>query len=51
VVVWDAATGRELLNLQGQIEEVHSVAFSPLGTHLAAGDRDGTVRVWQVADP
>src|SRR5262249_5812951 len=51
VVVWEAATGRELLNLRGQIEEVHSVAFSPDGTRLAAGDRDGTVKVWQVAEP
>jgi WD40 repeat protein len=51
VEVWEAATGRQLLNLQGKIEEVHSVALSPDGTRLAAGDRDGTVRVWQVADP
>ena len=51
VVVWEAATGRELLNLRGKIEEMHSVAFGPEGTRLVAGDRDGTVRVWQLADP
>jgi WD40 repeat protein len=51
VVVWEAATGRELLNFRGKIEEVHSVAFSPDGTRLVAGDRDGMVRVWRVADP
>jgi len=30
---------------------VHSVAFSPVGHMMASGNADGTVRLWNVADP
>ena len=32
-------------------EDVYSVAFSPGGHTLASGNRDGTVRLWDVTDP
>jgi eukaryotic-like serine/threonine-protein kinase len=35
--VWDAASGRELLTLKGNAEEVHSVAFSPDGKRVVSG--------------
>src|SRR5262249_50828533 len=50
LVLWDAANGRKLQSLKGQIEEVESVAFSPDGSRLAAGDHDGTVKVWQLIE-
>ena len=44
VGVWDAQTGREILELQGM--DVRSVAFSPDGKRIAAGGWVGVVKVW-----
>jgi WD40 repeat protein/serine/threonine protein kinase len=53
VKVWDAASGRELLVLEGHAGPVVSVAFSPDGGRLASGDfhygRLGEVKVWDAA--
>jgi WD40 repeat protein len=46
VKIWDARTGVELLTLQGHTDMVHSLDFSPDGTHLASGSSDRTAKVW-----
>jgi WD40 repeat protein/tRNA A-37 threonylcarbamoyl transferase component Bud32 len=44
VVLWDAASGRRLLTLPGQLPD--AVAFSPDGGRVAASTFDNTVTVW-----
>jgi tRNA A-37 threonylcarbamoyl transferase component Bud32/sugar lactone lactonase YvrE len=45
VHVWDAATGQELLLLEGTAP-LTCLAFSPDGRRLASADQQGMVRVW-----
>lgn len=44
--IWDLTTGQALLNLVEPGSGIYSVAFSPDGTRLATGSRDGTVRLY-----
>jgi WD40 repeat protein len=44
--IWDAATGEQLVVLNGHTGPVNDVAFSPDGTLLATVGQDGTLRVY-----
>ena len=45
-IVWDAATGKELLTLRVHSQEVSSIAFSPDGKRIATNDQDHAATVW-----
>jgi WD40 repeat protein len=48
VIVWEAATGEVAARLRVQAGGVYSMAFSPDGTRLGMGGRDGLVTVWDM---
>lgn len=50
VYVWEVASGRKLLEAEGESGWVRSVAFSPDEQHVAAVTDQGSVRVWDIAD-
>lgn len=45
--VWDLATGKELATFPHP-NKIESVAFSPNSNFLAAGCKDGSVRIWRM---
>jgi len=48
VKVFEVESGKEVFNYRGQ-RAFHVVRFAKNGTTLAAGGRDGNVRVWELA--
>ncbi|HMN31442.1 MAG TPA: hypothetical protein PKE45_25055, partial [Caldilineaceae bacterium] len=48
VRLWDSHTGQCLHMLQGHVNEVRSVCFSPDGRLLASGSYDETIKLWDV---
>lgn len=50
IQLWDAETGEQITTLGGESLKVLCVAVSPDETWLAAGDRDGSIRIWDLAD-
>jgi WD40 repeat protein len=47
----DVTTGRTVLTLYGHEGRGGGLAFSADGTHLAAVDSEGEVRVWDAPQP
>ena len=45
--LWDADTGRLKATLMGATHGIRAVAFSPDGTLLAGGIRDGNIQLWE----
>jgi WD40 repeat protein len=46
VYVWESATGRPLLKLEGHQRAISIAAFSPDGKRIVSGSADHTLRIW-----
>jgi WD40 repeat protein len=46
--LWDAASGKKLLTLEGHTDGVRSAAFSPDGTRVVTASDDDTAKIWRV---
>jgi RNA polymerase sigma factor (sigma-70 family) len=46
IILWDAATGKELRKLEGHEGWVLSLAFAPDGQSMASGGDDTTIYLW-----
>ena len=46
--LWDAATGKALVTLEGHTDRVWSAAFSPDGTRVVTASFDKTAKIWRV---
>ena len=49
VQLWDAHTGAHKTTFSGHTKPVNSVVYSPDGSSIASGSKDGTIRLWDVA--
>ena len=46
--VWDLRTGRCLMLLDGHLQSVLAMDFSPNGYHVATGGNDNAIRLWDL---
>ncbi len=50
VIIWDILSGNRRRTFNEPTDAVYAVKMSPDGTHVAAGSRDGKVRIWNIQE-
>ena len=50
VVIYDIEAGKVAQKLDGHLDVVMAVAFSPKGDLLATSGKDKTIRIWNITD-
>jgi RNA polymerase sigma factor (sigma-70 family) len=48
IKIWDVATAKEVTTLEGHVEEINGLAFSPDGKTLASCSSDRTIKLWDI---
>ena len=48
IIVWELATGRELLRWRAHDGQIPTVTISPDGATVASGSRDDSIRTWEL---
>ena len=51
LTLWDIETGSMITVFRGHSDFIDHIAFSPDGERVASGSRDGTIRIWDAAQP
>ncbi len=49
VKIWNVKTDQVVMELNGQLQAISAIAFSPDGKLLVSGSDDGSTRIWDVA--
>ena len=47
--IWDTATGKHMLSLEGHLAGISTIAWSPDSKSLASGSDDKSIRLWDVS--
>ncbi|MBN8617322.1 MAG: PD40 domain-containing protein [Anaerolineae bacterium] len=47
--VWDVETGQNLFSLNGHLDRIYGMAWSPFGDFIVTSSRDATIRIWNAA--
>ncbi|MFQ3649519.1 MAG: hypothetical protein SNJ75_04245 [Gemmataceae bacterium] len=50
IYLWDAQTGKKLLELNSHDDTILAVAFRPDGRQFLTASADGTVKIWSITD-
>ena len=48
IILWDAKSGKQIRMLEGHLQGIENISFSPDGHWIVSTSLDGTIKVWNV---